>query len=361
MSISKPSNYGPDFSTNDALSGFLDLAAKICFWGGMLALVASTGLLVFTFHHFLGTGIDNAEISNATSQIDLFGKVLVFGAVAGAIGSTFLFWSEETMHVVQLVVAAALVFSPFYMPILFQVTDNLTATSGNALGAISRGGIVLGVLSLIALLVEVGIRMRIRMQQGARTEQLRYGKGIKEEKYQNKFLGKCWQLPYCRKFVREKCPIYHSKRTCWKERVGCMCEEEVIRNAMENRPIPKDAVAAARYIPVNNKITMAQKRERCRQCVIYNEHLKHKYRLMLPITIGSFVLIYVALRVPLLGATGELISKFNQVVAGATYGEAAGVQGSMIPFQEILLDCFMVVLLAYVLKVLEYVIFKLKV
>ena len=140
-----------------------------------------------------------------------------------------------------------------------------------------------------------------------------------------------------------------------------MCEEEVIRNAMENRPIPKDAIAAARYIPVNNKITMAQKRERCRQCVIYNEHLKHKYRLMLPVTIGGFVLVYALFRIPLLGATGELINKFNQVVSGATYGAASGVQGSMIPFQEILLDCFMVVLLAYVLKVLEYFIFKLKV
>src|SRR5205085_2474291 len=90
-----------------------------------------------------------------------------------------------------------------------------------------------------------------------------------------------------------------------------------------------------------------QKRERCRQCVIYNEHLKHKYRLMLPVTIGGFVLVYALFRIPLLGATGELINKFNQVVSGATYGAASGVQGSMIPFQEILLDCFMAVLLAF--------------
>src|SRR5205823_3893098 len=121
---------------------------------------------------------------------------------------------------------------------------------------------------------------------------LKYGKGIKEEQnIRNTFMGKCWQLPYCRKFVRERCLIYHSRRTCWKERVGCMCEEEVIRNAMENRTIPKDAVAAAKYIPVNNRITMAQKRERCRQCVIFNEHLKHQYRLFLPVTVAAFALL----------------------------------------------------------------------
>jgi len=359
--MSKPTNYGPSFNSEDAVSGFLDLAAKICFWAGMLAVAVSSGLLIFTFHHFLGAGAPNDEIAAAAGQIDVMSKVLIFGAVAAAIGSTFLFWGEESLHVVQLVVAAALGFTPFYMPIIFQVTDNGTATSGQALGAISKGGIVLGILSLVVLLVELGMRMRIRVQQGSRTEQLRYGKGIKEERFQNKFMGKCWQLPYCRKFVREKCPIYHAKRTCWKERVGCMCEEEVIRNAMENRPIPKDSVAAARYIPVNNKLNAAQKRERCRQCVIYNEHLKHQYRLMLPVTIGGFILIYVALRQPLLGATGDLIGKFNEVVSHATYGGAQGIQGSALPFQEILLDCFMVVLLAYVLKVLEYVIFKLKV
>src|SRR5947209_5648650 len=199
--MSKPTNYGPNFNTEDAVSGFLDVAAKICFWVGMLAVVASAGLLLFTFHHFLGTGSDNAEIASALSQIELMTKILIFGAVAGAIGSTFLFWGEEAMHVVQLVVAAVLGFCPFYMPILFQVTQDLTSTSGAALAAVSKGGIILGVLSLLALAVEMGIRMRVRMLQGSRTEQLRYGKGIKEEKFQNKLLGKCWQLPFCRQFV----------------------------------------------------------------------------------------------------------------------------------------------------------------
>ena len=366
--MSKPSNYGPSFDAQDAFSGFLDLAAKICFYGGALATVASAGMLIFYFHHFLGVSGSStvsmaspAELASAANLIELFSKVLIAGAVAGALGSTFLFWGEETMHGIQLIIAALLVFSPIYLPIIFQVTDNLTDTSKGALAAVQKGGIVLGVLSLIALLAELGLRIRVRAMQGSRTEHLRYGKGIKEERYQNKFLGKCWQLPYCRKFVREKCPIFLSKRTCWKERVGCMCEEEVIRNAMENRPIPKDAIAAAKYIPVNNKITSAQKRERCRQCVIFNEHLKHQYRLMLPITIVGFALIYVLFKGPMMAATGALIEKFNAVVSTTTMNTASGIQGSSVPFQEILLDCFMVVLLAYVLKILEYVIFKLKI
>ena len=57
-----------------------------------------------------------------------------------------------------------------------------------------------------------------------------------------------------------------------------MCEEDVIRGAMEGRVISKDALVAATMIPRNNKLTIAQKKERCKTCVIYNEHQKHKYR-----------------------------------------------------------------------------------
>jgi hypothetical protein len=359
--MSKPSNYGPNFDIEDAFGGFLDAAAKLCFWAGMGAVVLSVGFLGFYFFHFLN-GATGDEIAHASTFIPLMSKLLVAGSIAGAVGSTYLFWGEETLHAIQLIVAGALWFAPFLLPMMAS-GQNVTDTSGKALQAIQQGGTILGIISLGALVIELAIRMRARMIEGAKADSLKYGKGIKEEKnIQNRFMGKCWQLPYCRKFVRERCPIYHSRRTCWKERVGCMCEEEVIRNAMENRPIPKDAVAASRYIPVNNRITMGQKRERCRQCVIFNEHLKHKYKLFLPITISGFALLYVVARNPLLAWTGSLITQLDRLFGQVTLG-AGSVKGQlgMLPFQELLLGCFMIVLLAYVLKVLEYVIFKLKV
>src|SRR5262249_14119457 len=149
-------------------------------------------------------------------------------------------------------------------------------------------------VGLGAVLFDVITRVRIRVREGARADQLKYGKGVKEEKdIRNVLLGRCWQLPYCRKFVRERCPIYHARRTCWKERVGCMCEESVIRNAMSGRVIPADAVAAAKFIPQNHKLTMEQKKERCRQCVIYLEHQKHKYKLAMPAAIGGMAVVYI--------------------------------------------------------------------
>ncbi|HEY3781609.1 MAG TPA: hypothetical protein VGL56_11025 [Fimbriimonadaceae bacterium] len=353
--MSKPSNYGPSFDADDAIGNFLDMAAKVCFYGGLAATVVSVGLLLF--YYFTPHSDPGAVLNN----VALFGKVLVAGTLAGAVGSTYLFWGEELMHGIQLIIAAILFFTPIIIP---AINGGGTANSAGeaSLGAIQKGGTIFGVIAILALIVELVMGVRARMSQGARSDQLKYGKGIQEEKYQNKFMGKCWQLPYCRKFVREKCPIYFSKKTCWKEQVGCMCEEEVIRNAMENRPIPKDAIAAARYIPVNNKLNSAQKRARCKQCVIYNEHLRHQYRLMLPVTIVSFALIYLVLRSPLLDLSGAAITKINDALQGVAMTKSQIIQqnGVMI-FREVILDCFVFVLLAYVLKVLEFVIFKLKV
>lgn len=355
--MSKPSNFGPSFDTNDTLSGILDVAAKICFYGGLLCLFGSVGFLLFTYFHFSGQ-VTNPK--QAQENIDLLSKFLVVGSFAAAIGSTYLYWGEELLHAGQLIIAGLLFFAPMYLPMVGG-TSNPNDVQGAAIAEVAKAGAILGVIGIIALAIELLLRVRVRIMQGVRSDTLKFGKGIKEERYQNKFMGKCWQLPFCRKFVRERCPIYHAKRTCWKERVGCMCEEEVIRNAMENRPIPKDAVAAGRYIPVNNKLTDSQKRSRCKQCVIYNEHLKHQYKLMVPITIGGFALLYFVTRSPLLNVSGDLITRVNKILGSVTYGAGQIQQGGVVIFKEVILDCFMFVLLAYVLKLLEYIIFKLKV
>ncbi|HVL37798.1 MAG TPA: hypothetical protein VM328_00275 [Fimbriimonadaceae bacterium] len=360
--MSKAPAYGPDFTPKDSFQEMLIGAAKILLGAGLLASVTAIGFLVFTFITFSGGA--NASVAQAESNIALFSKVLMIGLVGVAVGSTYLFWGEETLGFLQLFFGGALFFAPLYLPSL--ATGGQQSEVGErALGAIQTGGAIFSGIAVVVLLADIASRMRLRVQQGIKADQLKYGKGLKEEKdVQNVFLGKCWQLPFCRKFVRERCPIYHAKRTCWRERVGCMCEEQVIRNAMENKPIPKDQVAAAKYIPYNNRLTMQQKMERCRQCVIYNEHQKHKYKLALPGVLLVFGLIYAVFRTQLLGTMDNIIRSIDKAVGYFTYRQAgaAGQTGDYAPaaFQELLLIAIMIIALAYALKVVEYAIFKLK-
>lgn len=361
--MSKPQGYGTGpRELEEGLVSVLDSIVRFLLWAGLISTVVSSGFLVYTFIVFAGEA--PASAAQATSNIEIFQKVLMVGAAALGVGSAFVFWGEETLAIIQLVVAGLMYFAPLLLPTV-AAGGQVSAVGSRALGALQTGGMIIGGIAVLVLIFDLAVRAKDRAAQGARADQLKYGKGIKEEKdIQNVFLGKCWQLPFCRKFVRERCPIYHSKRTCWKERVGCMCEEEVIRNAMENKPIPRDMVASTSYIPYNNRITMEAKKERCRQCVIYNEHQKHKYRAWMPVVLVGFVGSYALFRTPMLAVTAGVVEQIDRVISVATFRSnkvAETANTTSVLFQELMLICFLIIGLAYMMKLLEFLIFKLKV
>ncbi|RYG48336.1 hypothetical protein EON79_04755 [bacterium] len=329
------------------------------FWLGLVCSGAATALLIFTVFKMGSPDAANLTAS-AVKNANLAQKVLFVSVLGLAVGSSYLFWGSEFLAVGLLAYAALMYFAPLWLPMVTTANSTNDAVS-RALGALQEGGVALGLIAVLVVIADVLNRVRERAKHGTKADHIRLGKGIKEESdKQNVFLGKCWQLPYCRKFVRERCPIYHAKVTCWRERTGCMCEEEVIRGAMENKPIPKDQLLAQKMIPRNHKLTDNQKAERCRHCVIYNEHQKHKYRAMLPATLIGFAAAYVLLHGPLIQLLEATVRKINAGVSGVTLNT---VGKAYVPaaFTEGLLVVLFLVAISYSLKVLEYAIFKAKV
>jgi hypothetical protein len=343
----------------EAVFSVLDGVAKFIMWVGLVGALVGVGFLVYYVVLFSGAAPKTTP-EQAKSLIETFRTVATAGLLALFVGAAYLFWGEAWMEVAEIFIALGCIFAPNYVPLLLS-PGAANPVALTALLGLQRAGMGAGVVAAGVILIDVFAKVQSRMRQGIKADQLKYGKGIKEETdRRNVFMGKCWQLPYCRKFVRERCPIYHAKRTCWREKVGCMCEEEVIKGAMENRAIPKDMVAAARYIPQNNKLTLLQKMERCRHCVIYNEHQKHKYRLLLPLLIVFFVAFYAVFWKQLMLLMHSFVSSINAGLARASLNQAGNVA---VPefFQVVMLACFGLVALAYALKFLEFVIFKLKV
>lgn len=349
--------------------GLVDSAARFLATAGGLAAIVGIAFLVYNYA-MLGSA-DNAALAQAANNIRTFGLVALLGTVALSLGLAWMFNGEETLGPLLLIGGAALYFSQIYLPMMMGEASK--AESAQALKAISTSGVPPAAIGLIVVLIEVIGRVRLRTSEGSRADQLKFGKGIREERdIRNVFMGKCWQLPYCRKFVRERCPIYHARRSCWKERVGCMCEESVIRNAMEGTVIPNDIVAAAKYIPRNNKLTPDQKAERCRQCVIYNEHQKHKYKLAIPTAAVGVAAVYVLFREPMgqgikngLLSTDKFMKKATlqpqQGQPGNQEVQPTSIDGGVIPYHEIILVVVAFVVLAYLIKTIEYLLFKLKI
>lgn len=353
MSVGSPSN-------RDLSEAFQDAVENACrglFWLGAGVTLLAGGFLFYTC---FATSTDQAITASALRNIGILDKVLYAGLIALGISSTVMWWGEQVLAPLQLILAGGLWSVPLWLPSAIGNTDN--AATKAAMDTLQKGGTVFGIIAVLVLAADIATRSRDRFKVGAKADQLKLGKGLKEESdRQNVFMGKCWQLPFCRKFVREKCPIYHSKRTCWKELVGCMCEEDVIRGAMENRVISKDAVIAATMIPRNNKLTTAQKRDRCKTCVIFNEHQKHKYRASVWGVLGGSVGLYLLLHAPLIIVVKALIERTSQVVNGLTYHKDAAAAATADWFAEGLLFVFLILFVSYAMKTLEYVIFNLKV
>jgi len=349
-------NGGSRTDLSEQFSELLNNVAKFVLYLGAIATLGAVGLLVYTCVSVSGDTAVHTQ--DALKNIDIFQKILEAGVVGVGVGSGYMFWGEDLLGALQLMGAAVLYFAPMYLP---QIMGGKSGeVFDHSLSALQAGGTIFGLIAVPVLLIDIFGRTRERFKVGVKADQLRYGKGIKEETTkQNVWMGKCWQLPFCRKFVRERCPIYHSKRTCWKENVGCMCEEQVIRNAMENKPIPKDALLAGKMIPRNHKLTLAQKQERCRNCVIYNEHQRHKYKAAVPSLVIGFILIYAAGRIPLLSATQAMMDNVSRMLNHATEGQAVVHTPPL--FVEMLLITFFIVTLSYGLRLLEWLIFKLKV
>jgi hypothetical protein len=209
--------------------------------------------------------------------------------------------------------------------------------------------------------------------------------------------AKCWQLPFCRESLRKKCPIYHARTKCWKERVGCMCEENVIRLAMggEDEQKPVDMTKEAGFVPIGDLITKSEKEERksiptrpgprgvriptnphltesqkkmrCHNCIIFNEHQRQKYQLLSPIvTLAVPALVFWQFEA-LRNLIGNMLNMIDSVVGRVTFsGANAGasnltkeVTGNL-PVETLLIVCLTLVMMTWALRFLEYCMFKLR-
>lgn len=360
--MSKPNNSRDDAAA-EQLMEFLGTVSKFLIMAGGIVILVGAGLMFYYIFAFAGV-TDVAKEQQALGFVHLAQNLLMIALLAFGAATGFLWWQETRLTATHIGLVVLLAGAPFFVPMI--QPDLKAHVQGAALQALQLNGIVFMVLAVIVMLAQAVIGVRERAEMGARADKLRQDKGIKPDRdAKNVLMGNCYQLPYCRKFVREKCPLYHARRACWREKVGCMCEEEVIRGAMEDRPIPKDALTAAKMIPYNNKISHAKKVERCKICVIYNEHQKHKYKVSVPVIIVGVIAFYAGMHGVLIAAVKAVFDKIDSVVSHVSVsGNGTNINDALdkssIPFHEIFVAALMVLILANLLRASEWVFFKAK-
>lgn len=414
-------------SSERAFQTFLDWTRRI----GQLATVATAVLYTYVLYGLFFGDIGHWRSLSPIDQVriatNVEGALVYLNIVLGILLLTLciLYYDEEPLGYTLIGVALVLYYGlPFLFSNVFgdmvgewQSSHNRAALA--ILVQLKTGAIMLAIPGAVLVLRDLFLRI---IEGGSRRREeftaMQYGGAVKEEKPPGKpligLMAKCWQLPFCRDAIRKGCPIYHARTRCWRQRVGCMCEENIIRHAMDaviskelimyDAPVaqslglnnmtpvadddsqlaheatpdktaefpPKTVAIPAPSrrnvtIPHNPNIPMAIKKERCRNCVIYNEHQRLKYQFFAPLFVLATPTFAFLKAQDLSDLLNRVFATVDSLMARLALTGGAHDTGTLSAISTvgfanyILIGCLVVVVTTMSLRFLEYLVFKLKI
>ena len=218
---------------------------------------------------------------------------------------------------------------------------------------------------------ELAAIQRANVKYGAKaTRQTGVGQGATRQR--QLFLGRCWEGPFCRDNIRVKCPIYLQKRgPCWWYKKGCMCEESIVLQVMITADWREKSAEARRSLESGGSyknLSPEAKRERCRNCIIYNEHQRQKHKALTIVAIVAMPILFVLNFATVQGLVGHFLQSLDAMTRRFSYtSDSTGIRAlhnnndayGIIVW--VFVAAFGVILLSQVMKLIEYCCFKLKI
>ncbi|MBB6052092.1 hypothetical protein [Armatimonas rosea] len=360
---------------------FINLAMTIAF------VVAGLGLAYLLYGVFVGLGgfasWDVAKQNIMLGNIALAAKAMTIGLGVGAVCVAVLFWFEELAGYVLLIAAALLGLG---LPFLFPMLGGEKASIGTAkaLEAFPFAAMAPGAIGFILVVRDIIAKFTgAVLRRGAETETagLQLGAGAKREQkpLRTSLIGKCWEGNYCRDWVRPHCPIYQKRDACWRQRRGCYCEQDIVNAAAgksQQGGVQLEMAPASQYNYANPSapgtsaaakvfLTDAQKAERCRNCVIYNDHQSEKYKIIMPITIVVTLALCVLFAPLMRMGISASMSGIEHLAAKLSFASSqeSGLKLTRPsdPVQWALVGAFSLMIISKALQVVEWCIFTKKI
>lgn len=298
-------------------------------------------------------------------------KALTIAAVAIVISVIIRLFYDEIVGQVLSVVGLLLYFgTPEALARYVHVRNSQAA--GLALSIVNEFCIVGGICVIPGLVLVIRDCI-LRIWRGVsvrRVLESRWGdEKEREKKKKPKLYGKCWDMIYCRGFVRQVCPAYRTKRPCWRIKVGCYCDEQTILMAMASQGDGNESYKGILHSlgldgqSRKPKVSAKVKRIRCRRCGIYAEHQRQKYRLLSPMVFPAVIIAIYFFYNQLSEYITTALQKTDQFVSFLSYKAVSSAtyptEGHLLT--NIAVAWLAIILISYTLRTLEYLIFDLQV
>ncbi len=352
-----------------------------------------------TFANDPGGIADQHRILGNLAQVAHIVSIMSWIAV---IATVFLYYDIATTGYVMVLIGAIFTFGvPFLTQAVFGIEHVQASKATNLLVTFLSGlGWTPGVPGILLLVLEGARRILFGLQEAkVRRSKFRFGQNVAvHAKRRNVFLGSCWNMPYCREAIRDKCPVHIAKKgPCWRHKRGCMCEESIAVLAtsagdwkskvagavdkIEGRGTPAVAVAgmppARSSNPLLNftdpsgrpNLTDAERAQRCRECVIYNTHQEQKYKALVgALFVGAAALVYFA-NGSLIKIMGAFYMRMNMTMSQYSFGPStAGGSTTLpisastaVPISWFIISIALILIVSKMLQLVEYCCFKIKI
>ncbi len=370
-------------SSNKRMSTRLEDTAR-SIW--LFAALISVLLLVYLLIGLLGgawanpayKGLAHADRVRNLGNIALVFRVLQASTLVTLVALLIVTYRDEGIGYVMLALGAL-----FYAGIPF-ITAQVYSVRGFTPSQAS-GLVLTGLQSLSWLFTVPGIVWMLydlyrRFQSAAEIAAInrastKYGANVEKQvqtKQKQRFLGKCWELPYCREMIREKCPIFiRRKGPCWHYKEGCMCEERIILQAVIATDWKQRAARANTEYNIaqqaaKSRLTPADKRERCRNCIIYNEHERQKYKALTTAAVVGLPILAILNGSWLQKAVSTIMASLEYVMERFSFGDSGGGISFLhgrpsAAIEWILIGALVLIIMSQVLRLIEFVCFKIKI
>ena len=354
----------------------VDLMDKVVRWSvaglKIFALafgVASAYLLWAIYGGYLREGVDARTIGN----LRLMGQIMALGGGLATICLVIVSFEEVTWAVVVGMVGAGYMFGT---PLV--LAGQLQGANAQAVGEITRWTTVTGQLIMFIVGVRVLIEIVRYVQQGpTRRATMTLGepekgkvKAVARPWYR---LSRCWELPYCHAAIRDLCPAYKQGKNCWRLKLGCNCDPHMIEalirggGAERGKADAKSGMRTVHEAYVRSDLTgdrrvgQAERTRECRDCPIYNEHQREKFKVLNPIimvaTIVGLLAAYPFFQSIYVRAVAGMTEVIRKLALGSEFDPTRWFEGWQTPVvRSLLFFVFAGIVLSYVLKFVEWAI-----
>ena len=375
-------------------------------------IIAGLAALYLLYALFSGSLADlashpAADRTRLMGVVNFAGKAFAGGLGLGALCALIVTWGEESTGYFLLGGAAALGLG---VPFVYNIAGGQGASNGTAsvhvntaLAHFIHAAYVPGAIGAGLVFVDIVKRLVSGVKpKTLATENFTYGGEAAPQKMppRTSLLAKCWEGPYCRDFIRATCPIFIARKACWREKKGCYCEDEIVNSAASKvQGIQLDMVPSLSIVPGGGvgavgdlsgiaggmrdvgggqsskplqsgatpvrrvQLSHRQKIERCKSCVIYNEHQREKYKILMPVAVLGSILLCGVFATSLQHLVGLSFGSIDAVLAKISFsGEKSSnfknVSGSA---EWILVGAIGLMIVSKVLQLVEWACFKAKI